>query len=411
MERKAVILCVGTELTTGKYPDTNGFYLARELYRLGIRVREIIKVPDDHELLAGHLTRSLVHSSVVILTGGLGPTPDDMTKDAVKDALGLTYVYSRKIEKQIRDLFRKLGWTPSVLNKVQARVFSGARVLPNRIGTAPGHWIEKKGKVVILLPGPPPEMKLMFEQSVRPFLKKKFGTRSYTAVLRMYGAGESAVAESAKPFEERIIRLSGEVTYLSSPNLVDIIVTGSSRVPEIKEQFERIRALFQRYVYSGKWESLYSVLARDLIKKKLTLCLAESCTGGLISKVITDSPGSSKFFLFDVVCYSDQSKQKILNVRPATLKRYGAVSRETALEMLSGLARIKKSDLAVSVTGIAGPKGGTIEKPVGTVWIGISHRDHRAARKYRFTGGREKIREAVLNKVFELVHKRVHGLD
>ncbi|MDD5065964.1 MAG: competence/damage-inducible protein A [bacterium] len=404
------IICVGTELVTGKNLDTNSPYLSREILKLGYSADIILKISDDKHVLSRTLKWILKQSECVILTGGLGPTSDDVTKDAVKDALKLQYVFSQKVYRRIGRYFRKRGRPMPENNKVQAFLLKGSRILNNRAGTAPGCIVEKRGKVIILLPGPPAELRPMFEEQVKSYLKRKWRVRVYQRIYRLFGLTESGLAEQIKEHEARIKELGCGITYLAKPNLIDIILTGRKNVGRLKKIADELEPFFQGHIYSRSWKSLYETVARQLKSGNLKLALAESCTGGLIAKTMTDLSGSSAFFLFDVVSYSNKAKENILRVKSRTLSQYGAVSRETAREMLDGLEAFLTADLYVSVTGIAGPSGGTPEKPVGLVYIGTRYKRRTIVEKYFFPGNREYIRDYSLNKVFELIYRRIHDI-
>lgn len=411
MSRQATILCIGTELVTGKHLDTNSRYLSAELCRMGLPVRSIVKAGDDLPLLKTILREAWRRSDVILTTGGLGPTPDDITRDAVAGAFGLRRVYSEEAFRQIRIYFKKRGKEPLPGARRQAYVFPGARILINRAGTAPGLIVEKDKKALVVLPGPPLEMRLMFEKSVRPYLKRRYGRKGYEKILRMAGITESEAAEKMSSLEEGIIRRGGDVIYLATPGLADVILLFRKKDAAAAEAARKAGQLFRKHVYSGGEKDLYRTVTDILKKRKLTVSVAESCTGGLVSKTLTDFPGSSHYLRFGAVSYSDLSKRKILGVQKETLRRYGAVSSQTAREMLDGLQRIERTGIAVSITGIAGPKGGSAKKPVGTVFIGLRYGKKETVEKHHFSGNREKIREYALNKVFELIWKRIRHAD
>lgn len=402
------IFNIGTELVTGKILDTNSYYLSGQLFQLGIEVTAIHKIPDSPDQLKKELINSLENNDLLIATGGLGPTEDDITKDMIKAIWHLEYYYSEKIYKNIEKLFHKRKMTAPKTNKVQAYVFKGSIILPNAAGTAPGFIIEKHNKTIILLPGPPYEMIPMFKKYVIPYLKKKYKLKIYQKVIRLYGLAESTIAEKLLDYDRQIKTAGGNITYLAKPNLVDIIITGRKNMELLTRIAAKIKKMFIDHLYSEKWYSLYEVVHRILIDKRLTLSIAESCTGGLISKTITDLPGSSKYFLYDIICYSDQAKTEILSVKKSTLKKAGAVSKETTAEMIKGLSQIIKTDITVSVTGIAGPGGGSKDKPVGLVYIGVKYKKQQMIKRFIFSGNREKIRMNVLNKVYELILKMLH---
>ncbi|MBU1078466.1 MAG: competence/damage-inducible protein A [Spirochaetes bacterium] len=404
---KASIICIGTELTTGKNLDTNSQYLARQLFKLGIYVSSLTNIPDDLEMIKKHIRAALKENHFVICTGGLGPTQDDITKDAVRDVLHLKTEYSEEIYSRIRKYFKKRKIPLPQINASQSLIFIGSKVIPNQNGTAPGFIIERKKKSLCLLPGPPNELIPMFEKEVIPYLKKKNKIDFYHSVFRFYGLGESYIAQKMTPIHTRIKKLNGDITFLSNPNLTDIIVSTRDNIKAVEKESRKIRSLFKENLYAEKYSSIYSVVAGLFKKRKMTISTAESCTGGLLDKVLTDSPGSSEFFQFGIISYSNRSKMRILNVPKKDLDRFGAVSREVAGEMLKGLDKIIQTDVAVAVTGIAGPSGGTKEKPVGLVYIGIRLKKKVEIIKFLFMGNREQIRLNTVNKVFELLHRKL----
>lgn len=404
MEIGCAILSIGTELTTGKILETNSHYLSQKLLRLGIQINTIKKIPDDFSVFKREFLADYKFNDLIIIAGGLGPTLDDITKDVIKEALKLEYRYSQEIEQEIRRYFQQRNIPMPELNKVQAQVFKNSLIMKNKIGTAPGYIIEKNNKVVVLLPGPPYEMEPMFQQYVIPYLKRKWKIKFYEKIIRLFGISESYVGEKLIQEDKVIKQLKGDITYLSTPNLIDIIITTRFNFKQIKKRANKIKFLFKNNMYTDQWESIYEVVARLLIKNRLTLSVAESCTGGLVSKTLTDIPGSSNFLLFDVVVYSNLSKVKLLKVPQKILKQFGAVSAETAQSMIQGLEKIIKTDISVSVTGIAGPTGGSKKKPLGTVFIGIKYRGKMIVQKYNFLGSREKIRLHTLNKIMENIY-------
>lgn len=408
MKVKVAIICIGTELTTGMKLDTNSQYLSQRLYDLGIEITSLINLPDEFNIIKNSLSQLMKINKIIIVTGGLGPTQDDITRDVVKKVLNLETKYSEKIFKNIKNRFKRQGYLhiPDI-NKFQAIIFKRSIVIPNSVGTAPGFIIEKKKNIICLLPGPPVELIPMFEKRVIPYFRKKFKIKHLHYVYRLAGMAESIAAEKLKIIDEKIRKYKGEVTILSKPNLIDIIVSSKYNIKKIKIITNEIKRIFRESIYSEKWESIYSIVADLLKKKKYSLSLSESCTGGLVSKTFTDMPGSSKYFKFGVTVYSNEAKMKILKLKKEILDQFGAVSEQTALEMLKGLKRLINTDISVSVTGIAGPSGGTKNKPVGLVYIGIRLYNEMKVFKFVFNGNRERIRNYILNKAFELLYRKL----
>ena len=407
MPKKAVILSIGTELTTGRNLDTNSQYIAHKLFLLGINITSIKNLPDDHSIIKKHLSAAIKENDIVILTGGLGPTQDDITKDAVKDLLKLKTEYSSGIYKRIEMGFKERNFKTPRINRSQAIIFKDGLTLENRNGTAPGFIIQKIKSTIVLLPGPPSEMIPMLEQSVIPYLKERFRIKFFHKVFRITGIPESLVAEKLKNVDISVKKLKGDMSYLSNLNLIDVVISSGYNINKIKKISHEVTKLFKNNIYTDKWVTIYDIVSKLLLKKDLTLSIAESCTGGMLGKAITDIPGSSAYFKFGIICYSNQSKIKILNVKKSTLQKYGAVSPQTAKEMLKGLEEVIKTDVSISITGIAGPSGGSRDKPVGLVYIGIRIKNDTKIEKFVFKGSRERIRSFIVNKTFELLFQRL----
>ncbi len=408
MKTKAAIICIGTELTTGIKLDTNSQYLSQQLYNLGIEITSLINLPDEFNIIKNSLSQLMQINQIIIVTGGLGPTQDDITRDVVKKVLNLETKYSKKIFKNIKDRFKRQGYlhTPDI-NKYQAVIFKRSIVIPNSVGTAVGFIIKKKKNIICLLPGPPVELIPMFKKNVIPYFKKKFKIKQLHYVCRLAGMAESIAAEKLKIIDKKIRKYKGDVTILSKPNLIDIVVSSKYNIKKIKIITKEIKRIFRESIYSEKWKSIYSIVADLLKKKKYSLSLSESCTGGLISKIFTDMPGSSEYFKFGVTVYSNEAKIKILKLKKEILDQFGAVSEQTSFEMLKGLKRLINTDISVSVTGIAGPSGGIKNKPVGLVYIGIRFYNEMKIFKFVFNGNRERIRNYILNKTFELLYRKL----
>ncbi len=407
---KASIVCIGTELTTGRNLDTNSRFLAQNLFECGIDIASISNFPDNYSILKEELNNIIKSNDMIIITGGLGPTQDDITKDVIKDILDIEMVYSDHIYKRIESSFKKRGYKTPPSNLSQAEVFRNSKIIYNNIGTAPGFIIEKEKKIIVLLPGPPCELIPMFKADVITLIKGRYKKNIFKAIYRLTGIAESYISDKLKDIDADIKSLKGDITYLAKPNLIDVLITSRHNISKIKKIIKKIPDTFKNNIYTDKWETIYEVIAGLLKKHKLSLSLAESCTGGLISKTVTDLSGSSKYFKFGVTTYSNESKMKILNVKKDILIKYGAVSRQTAREMIKGLKTIIDTDISVSVTGIAGPGGATPDKPVGLVYIGVSVKEEVVIYKFVFNGSRDRIRDFILNKTFELLFQKLKEL-
>jgi competence/damage-inducible protein CinA-like protein len=392
MIKKAVILSTGDELTTGKVIDTNSAFIADRLFSLGIKVAAVLKVGDDRESLLWAMRQAADLAEIVIGTGGLGPTADDLTSEVVAELLGCPLVQNEEIAAALRKRFdaRGLRWTAN--NLKQALFPERADILPNPEGTAPGFRVSLGGnKTLFWLSGVPQEMTAMFEQRVMPWITAKSTPENqlFSQSFKIYGLTESKLDELVKPVGlEPGIKLSFRAHY---PDLtLRVIATGDGEHHFI-EACKKIRLILGSYIYAEGETTLEERVGQVLLERRQTLALAESCTGGLISYRITRIAGSSAYYLGGATSYANEIKIKLLGVRPATLEKHGAVSQETALEMSGGIRDRTGADFGLSVTGIAGPSGGTPEKPVGTVWISIAQAKDHEARLFQFHGDRERI--------------------
>jgi nicotinamide-nucleotide amidase len=392
MIKKAVILSTGDELTTGKVIDTNSAFIADRLFSLGIKVAAVLKVGDDRESLLWAMRQAADLAEIVIGTGGLGPTADDLTSEVVAELLGCPLVQNEEIAAALRKRFdaRGLRWTAN--NLKQALFPERADILPNPEGTAPGFRVSLGGnKTLFWLSGVPQEMTAMFEQRVMPWITAKSTPENqlFSQSFKIYGLTESKLDELVKPVGlEPGIKLSFRAHY---PDLtLRVIATGDGEHHFI-EACKKIRLILGSYIYAEGETTLEERVGQVLLERRQTLALAESCTGGLISHRITRIAGSSAYYLGGATSYANEIKIKLLGVRPATLEKHGAVSQETALEMSGGIRDRTGADFGLSVTGIAGPSGGTPEKPVGTVWISIAQAKDHEARLFQFHGDRERI--------------------
>jgi len=394
MIKRAAILSTGDELTTGKVVDTNSAFIADRLFSMGINVAAVLKVGDDREALLWAMREAADLGEIIIGTGGLGPTEDDLTSEVVAEFLRCPLVQNGEIAAALRKRFeaRRIAWTAN--NLKQALFPQGAEILPNPVGTAPGFRVSfGENKTLSWLSGVPQEMTAMFDQTVMPWIVAKRGGRDqiFSQAFKVYGLTESKLDDLVKPVGlEPGIKLSFRAHY---PDLtLRVSVTGGAEEQRrFVEASKRIRVILGSHIYAEADSTLEERVGQLLIERHQTLALAESCTGGLISHRITRIAGSSAYYLGGATSYANDVKVKLLGVRPATLEKYGAVSQETALEMSHGIRERIGADFGLSVTGIAGPSGGTPEKPVGTVWISIAQAKNYEARLFQFHGDRERI--------------------
>lgn len=390
----AEILCVGTELLIGDIVNTNAAYISKALAEMGISQYHQSVVGDNVNRLTEALEEALSRSDLVITSGGLGPTYDDLTKETAAKLMGRKMHTDAESLEAIKTYFEKTGRVMTPNNEKQALVPEGSVVFKNPNGTAPGIAIEdfEKGKIIIMLPGPPRELEPMFRDSVKPYLLKFTDKVMLSRNINIFGLGESSVENILKD----LMKTSTNPTVAPYVNTgeVRLRVTASAPTYEeceklCKDMIERIQSSeVGRYIYGIDAGSLENALLSKLSEKKLTFATAESCTGGLISKRITDLAGSSAVYLGSIISYANEVKERLLGVSADTLKAYGAVSEETAIEMARGTRERLGADIAVSTTGIAGPGGGTDEKPVGLVYVAISSKRGERVKKLNIAPGR-----------------------
>lgn len=404
----AEILAVGTELLMGQIANTNAQYISSRLPDVGINVYFHSVVGDNPGRLKECLKIALDRSDIVIMTGGLGPTQDDLTKETVANLLNRQLVLHKESLSIMKAFFEKHGRTMTSNNIKQAYIPEDSIIIKNRNGTAPGCIIEEGIKVVIMLPGPPNEMRPMFEDYVIPYFEARAGQKLVSRFVRIFGLGESAMEDKLFDIIEKQSNPTiapyakeGEVTlritakYAKDGEEKDIIT------PIIEEIIKRLGDK----VYSTDNKSLEQVTGEMLIEKGISISIAESCTGGLVSAALTDIPGISKVFDRGIVSYSNKSKVESLGVSAGTLEKYGAVSKETALEMAVGVRKAGNTDLGLAITGIAGPGGGTEDKPVGLIYIALADKDSTNYKELMLWGDRRRIRHVTSLHAFDMIRR------
>ncbi|MDE6507566.1 MAG: competence/damage-inducible protein A [Alistipes sp.] len=373
----ASVITIGDEILIGQIVDTNSVSIARHLNSAGIVVREKVSIGDDREQIVATLARSLAASQVVILTGGLGPTKDDITKKTLAEMFGSELVCDPVVSAHVERMLAARGIEFNSLNRSQAFVPAGCTVLFNAHGTAPGMWFEHEGRIVVSLPGVPFEMEHLMHDEVMPRLKARFALKSIVhRTLITSGLAESMLAARIEPWENALPSYL-KLAYLPNPGAVRLRlsayeVEGESVACEIERQFEALRAMIPEYVVGYETASVQELIHHALTAAGRTLAVAESCTGGTIASRFTAMPGASAYFRCGVVSYSNEAKTDLLGVDPDAIRRFGAVSEQVARQMAEGVRRVAGADFAVATTGIAGPAGGTDEKPVGTVWMAVA---------------------------------------
>ncbi|WP_300904675.1 competence/damage-inducible protein A [uncultured Alistipes sp.] len=373
----ATILTIGDELLIGQIVDTNSVFIARQLNAAGVVVCERTSIGDDHAQIVAALERALDRSQIVILTGGLGPTKDDITKRTLAKIFRSEMRYDDEVGAHVERMLAQRGIAFNALNRAQAMVPECCTVLFNAHGTAPGMWFERDGKVAVALPGVPFEMEHLMLDEVMPRLKSRFALRQIVhRTLITSGLAESMLAERIEGWEAALPPYL-KLAYLPNPGAVRLRlsayeVDGASAAEEIGRQFEALRRLIPEHVVGFETASVQELVHDRLTERGLTLAVAESCTGGTIAARFTALPGASAYFRCGVVAYSNEAKHDLLGVDPQAIERHGAVSEEVARQMAQGVRRAARADYAVATTGIAGPTGGSERKPVGTVWIAVA---------------------------------------
>ncbi|MFH1738738.1 MAG: competence/damage-inducible protein A [bacterium] len=395
----AIVVASGSELLTGLRTDTNTRFVARALRSIGIHVVRTLIVGDSLDELVDVFSISLERAEILIVSGGLGPTVDDLTREALSEATGIRLAENETALQEIAARFRSLNRQMTDNNRRQALVPVSGTFFSNPHGTAPGLVFEFCNRLAIALPGPPRELQPMVENHLVPLLNQRFPDLPHesSVIVRFVGTGESNIDQTLREsvtFDPRI-----RVSLLARLGLVDLTLYLSTDEhcysDLLRESQQRVLDVLGEFAYATEEIALEEVLGKILLERGETLATAESCTGGLVGGGITSIPGSSRYYLGGFVTYSNEAKVSQLGVRPETLETYGAVSEETAREMAVGGARAMGADWCVSVTGIAGPEGGTPDKPVGTVWIGVAspRRGRASAKRHQFFGDRAAVRE------------------
>ena len=406
---KAEIIAVGSELLTPDRVDTNSLFLTAHLNRLGVEVTRKTVVGDELSALRNAFSEAMDRVELVIASGGLGPTEDDRTRDAVADLLGRKLARDPAVMSRIEARFRQLGRTMSEVNARQAMVPEGATVLENDRGTAPGLWLEAGGRIVILLPGPPHELKAMFSAQVEPRLERfSTGVRLVARELRVAGMGESDVDQRIAPIYTR--HNDVQTTILAAPGEIQIHLRAwTTDIPAAESVLQQIQEsivlTLGEAVFTTAGESMEEVVARELTMRQATIATAESCTGGLLAERLTRISGSSAYFLGGVVSYSNTLKSAWVDVPAEIIESRGAVSPEVAVALADGIRRRTGATIGVGVTGIAGPTGGTPEKPVGTVHVAIADATGSKERGVRYPGERDRIRWQASQTALDLVRR------
>jgi nicotinamide-nucleotide amidase len=409
----AEIIAVGSELLTPLYQDTNSLFLTERLNSLGIEVRFKTVVGDRADDLATALREAISRSPLVILTGGLGPTEDDLTRGVVSEVLDRPLREVPEIRRQIQERLARFGRPMAENNLRQAMVPEGAVWFKNNNGTAPGLWIEHDHTIVVLLPGPPGELEAMFDAACVPRLAQaSTGERIKTRVYKVVGLPESEVDKRAAAVYGAY--QNPTTTILAKPGAVEIhlrarAATDQEAEARLAELGDQIELALGEYIFSMHGESLEEVVGMYLVMRQKTVAVAESCSGGMLAERLTRNSGSSNFFLGGAICYSNALKTSLAGVPTTLIEEHGAVSQPVAQAMAEGIRARTGASLGVGITGIAGPTGGSREKPVGLVFIGLADERGTQVREFRFPGNRERVRLWATQMALEMIRRRIRG--
>ncbi len=411
---KSALITIGDEILIGQVADTNAVWISRELNTAGVRVSEMITVSDRADQIREVLDRYLGRMDIVIMTGGLGPTRDDITKQTLADYFGGRLIPNAEIEQKIIGFFQTRGRTVIESNLKQAEVPENCRVLMNNHGSAPGMWFEREGTIVISLPGVPYEMKGLMTDHVLPEIRRRVKVPQVVhRTIMTQGIPESYLAEIIRGWEDSLPECV-KLAYLPRPGIVRLRLTVvgecAADASSMLESIEgKLLELIPEHIFGYDDITLEQSTGNLLREKGLTVATAESCTGGTIASMITSVPGSSAYFKGSVVAYSNQVKKEVLKVTESVIKENGAVSKQVVEQMARGVQGLLNSDTAISTSGIAGPDGGTEDKPLGTTWIGVAYGEKVVSRMFRFGGSRERIIAQASFSAMQMLRKLILG--
>ena len=407
---KVQVITIGDEILIGQIIDTNSAWMGAQLNDAGFDIQNITTVSDEEQAIKDALDQAFRQFDIVLMTGGLGPTKDDITKKTLADYFGVGMVFSESTFNRIQRMFEKWGRSTTEAHRLQCYMPENAKLLFNKMGTAPGMWFEHNGKVVVSMPGVPYEMKYLMTNEVIPKLSTQFTPRPVIhRTIQTIGEGESRIADRIEPVTDSLPDFV-KVAFLPGLGRVRIrLTTTGDNEQELQqlldEKVKEIVALIPEFVFGYGTDKLEEVVGKLLVEKGKYLTLAESCTGGYVSHRITANPGASAYFAGSIVPYSNTIKVNQLKVNPETLKEHGAVSEATVIEMVKGLLNLMGADIAVAISGIAGPGGGTEEKPVGTIWLAVGDNDKVVTRKLNLGKKRLQNIEYTGNQVLNMVRQ------
>lgn len=407
------IISIGTEILLGDILNLNSQYLSQQLSSIGINLFYHSVVGDNPKRLRDTMSVALKRSDIIITTGGLGPTQDDLTKEIISELLGIPLEIHPPSLDHIKEYFKDNPCKMTSNNLKQSYIPKGSIAIPNNNGTAPGIIIEQDNKIIILLPGPPREMNAMFEEYIIPYLSKRSKKKFYSKYYKVIEIGESALEECLMDIIENqnnptIATYAGdsEVLLRLTANAIDQETANKILQPYEKLLYDRMG----EHIYGSKYSTLEQVVGEALLQKGITLSIAESCTGGLIASRLTSIPNISKVFHSGIVCYSNDAKEQMIGVSPKTIKEKGAVSAEVAEELCRDMYKKTHTDMVISVTGIAGPGGATEKKPVGLVYIGLLYNNEVKINKFHFKGNRNRIQRQASQLALDILRRKVQSI-
>ncbi|WP_297093272.1 competence/damage-inducible protein A [uncultured Draconibacterium sp.] len=388
---KAEIITIGDEILIGQIVDTNSAWMGEQFNLNGIEIYQITSVHDDHDHIMRAIKSAEQHADLVVITGGLGPTKDDITKHTLCEYFNTKLVFHQPTLDTIVERFKHRGIDMNKLNRDQAMLPESCTILPNKMGTAPGMWFEKNDTIFVSMPGVPFEMKYLVEFELLPRLRNTGRTKAiYHKTVLTQGVPESMLAERIADWEDAL-PTNIKLAYLPNPMAVRLRLSAIGDDVEVLKsdvegEIDKLKKIIPEAIFGYNTETMSEVIGRQLVLQNKKMAVAESCTGGYISHLITSVSGSSEYYNGSVTSYSNEMKEHLLGVSRENLEKYGAVSEQVAREMVEGVKRVMNADYAVATTGIAGPTGGTEEKPVGTVWIAVSGPEKTFVKKFTFVG-------------------------
>ena len=411
---KAEIISIGSEILRGQIIDTNANFIAKKLVELGIDLEHISVVSDNPESLLSTLELALQRADLIITTGGLGPTEDDITYQAISRALNLKLIKYPEAEENLKRILEKINKAISPSNLKQVYLPEGAKIIINQYGTAPAMILEKDNKIICSFPGVPHEMKNLIEENLIPYLKEKFPPSiiKKSKTLRITGLGESSVNELIRDYINKQSNFSFGI--YANPEDIQVQITTQALTEKetdklLQSSVNQLSKILDNYIYGSDDDTLEEVVGKLLKTKKLTVAVAESCTGGMLGEMITRIPGSSEYFQGGVISYSAQIKEELLKVPPEVIKKYGEVSKEVAQLMAEGVRRYCHSDIGISITGIAGPGGATEKKKVGLVYMALADGKKTITQKYQLFGNRQLIRLRSARRALNMLRMYLMG--